>query len=135
MTKVFLSAFSVKERCTSDPFGPSRTEQCFKDDCDVNHIMRRFAAGQVPKFAKTGLQFGDFTQVVDHQQALQLVIDAESEFMKLPADLRKRFGNDVSDFLAFYDDPASYDECVKLGLKVAKPVVSAEGSAVGDGAA
>lgn len=117
--KNFKSAYSDPVRVQSYPEGDSMAEQCFKDDCDVNLIMKRFIGGQVPKFAKTGLQFGDFTEVASYQEAMQLAIDADNEFMRLPADLRYRFGNDVGKFLEFYDDPVNADECVKLGLKVA----------------
>lgn len=123
MSKFFKSAYSGLERVQSRPEGDSLTEQCFRDECDVNHIMRRFLGGKQPAFAKQQLQFGDFTGVSSYQEACQLSIDAEAEFMRLPADLRLRFANDVGEFLNFYDDEANFDECVKLGLKAAKPVV------------
>lgn len=135
MSKVLRSAFSERVRVQTHPDGDSLTEQCFKDDCDVNYIMKRFSAiGQAPKFAKQQLQFGDFSDVKTYQEAIQLSIDAENEFMRLPADLRFRFGNDAGNFIQWFDDETNFDECVKLGLKAPKPVSTEVKSSVGDGA-
>lgn len=43
----------------------TRTQQQFKDECDINEIMRRFGkTGQVPSNVRAPM-YGDFTEVGD----------------------------------------------------------------------
>ena len=60
--------------------------------------------------------YGDFSGVGDFRSAMQAVVSAQDEFMKLPANLRNRFGNSPQAFLEFCSDPSNKDELVKLGL-------------------
>ena len=105
--------------------GPSRTKQSFRDECDINGIMK--------KFEKTGLlehvnehrgDYGDFTDVPqNYHEALSQVVAAEQMFMTLPAKVRARFRNDPGEFLAAVDsaDPAVQGELVRLGLAELPP--------------
>nr|QJB20007.1 MAG: internal scaffolding protein [Microvirus sp.] len=109
-----------------------RTKQSFKQECDVNQIMKRF------KRANAGAsfldryqgylsgQFGDFSNVVDYRTALDQVRQANDVFDRLPAIVRKRFGNDAAAFLDFVHDPSNQGEMVKMGLANAKPEVKKE---------
>jgi phage internal scaffolding protein len=64
---------------------------------------------------------GDFVDVPDFQTALNLVISAQDEFMKVPADVRARFNNDPGELMAFLEDDKNRDEAIKLGLVNAPP--------------
>jgi len=102
----------------------TRTQQHFKDETDINNILRMFnITGQLPKKALTP-QYGDFSGVVDYHTALNAVIAAEDEFMTLPATLRARFDNDPAALVQFLDNPENLNEAQKLGL-VKKPEASA----------
>lgn len=95
----------------------SLTRQEFVRECDLNDIMRRYAAGLAP--LPTGSRkpmYGDFSAVPDYQGALQIVIDAQTRFSALPSELRKRFGNDPAQLVGFLEDEAHRDEAVRLGL-------------------
>lgn len=94
-----------------------RTQQHFKEECDINVIMERFGLGvPVPESFKMP-QYGDFTgALTDYQTALNYVIQAEAEFMKLPARLRERFGNDPNNLVTFLDDASNREEAVSLKL-------------------
>lgn len=99
------------------------TQQSFKDDCDINVIVRRFGVtGQLPQSVRVP-SYGDFTAVTDFHSAMNVIIEAQNAFMEMPAEVRERFRNDPGAFVAFASDPANAEEARKLGL-----VVSSGGS-------
>jgi len=103
---------------------PSLAQQHFKDECDINNILRQFnITGQLPT-SPLSPRYGDFTGVVDYQTALNAVIAAEDGFMTLPAETRARFGNDPEQLIQFLADEGNRAEAEKLGLVDPKPVVS-----------
>jgi len=94
----------------------SRTQQHFKDETDINNILRQFnVTGLLPQKAITP-QYGDFSGIHDYHGALNQVIAAENEFMTLPAQLRARFDNDPQALIEFLDNPENINEAIKLGL-------------------
>lgn len=100
------------------PEGPeeSRTQQSFKDECDINVIVERFGlTGEMPGDLKMPVS-GDFTGVTDFHSAMNLVVEAQDQFMRLPAEVRKRFGHDPAELIAFLGDEKNKDEAIKLGL-------------------
>ena len=99
----------------------SLAQQHFKDECDINNILRQFnITGMLPEQAVSP-RYGDFTGIGDYHTALNRVIAAEDEFMSLPATIRARFENDPAQLIDFLDKPENKDEAIKLGL-VNKPV-------------
>lgn len=107
---------------------PSRAQQHFKDECDINNIIARFTkTGVLPQIA-TNFDFGDASEVPSYQEAMNFIIDAQDRFMELPAKVRKEFENDPGQFLSFVDsldDPENYARAVALGL--AEPKNQPEG--------
>lgn len=96
--------------------GPSLTQQQFKDECDINTILRNFGVtGHLPIVA-TQPMVGDFTGIVDFQSALQTVQDAEDNFMALPSAVREKFLHDPAKFVDFCLDPANIEAVRDLGL-------------------
>jgi len=92
------------------------TQQHFKDECDINNILRQFnITGLLPESALSP-RYGDFTGISDYQSALNQVIAAEAEFMALPADLRARFANDPAQLIEFLENSDNKNEAIKLGL-------------------
>lgn len=88
----------------------SRTQQQFKDECDINTIIERFGLdGQIPQDARVPLQ-SEFLEVFDYQSALNQLIEADEAFMAYPASIRARFQNDPQQFLAYISDPEPDDE-------------------------
>lgn len=94
--------------------------QSAKEECDINVLVKRFGVtGQLP----TGVRpptYGDFTGVMDYQQAQNALIVAKQAFMQMPAQVRARFGNDPGEFVKFCSDEKNVDEMRKLGLAVPK---------------
>jgi len=95
---------------------PTLAQQHFKDECDINNILRQFnITGLLPE-APLSPRYGDFTGIMDYHTALNAVIAAEDGFMALPADLRARFANDPENLINFLNDESNKDEAIKLGL-------------------
>lgn len=118
----FRSAFGYDVDAASAASGldcsvlPSRTQQHFAEEVDINTIVRRFGlTGELPADVPQVLQ-GDFTNVVDFQSAMDLIVAARESFMEQPAEVRARFDNDPQKFLSFTSDRANLDEAIRLGL-------------------
>ncbi|WP_445712128.1 MULTISPECIES: hypothetical protein [Pseudomonadati] len=98
----------------------SRAKQSFKEECDINTIVKRFSVtGQVP-VSPLQPQYGDFSGVFDYQTALNAVIAAQESFSALPATLRNRFANDPAAFVDFCSDESNREEMIRLGLVIEK---------------
>lgn len=99
--------------------GESLTRQSFKDECDVNRILRR---AQLQGVVSPGdlhggtAMYADVSEVGDYQEALAVVAKAEEAFAALPARVRERFKNDPAQLLAFLADPKNVEEAIELGL-------------------
>ncbi len=106
---------------------PSLAKQSFRDECDINYILRQFnVTGQLPA-GSVQPQYGDFSGITDYQSALNAVMAAQDSFLQLPAKLRARFDNDPALFVEFASDEANRDEMKALGLlsqETAQAVVS-----------
>lgn len=93
------------------------TKQADAKDCDINAIFKRFErTGQLPNLIAREGRYGDFSAVPDYQEACEIVRHAEEQFLNLDVELRNRFENDPSKFLAFATDGKNIDEMEKLGL-------------------
>lgn len=106
--------------------GPGRTQQHFKDECDINKILAKYRkTGVVEHVTRARAIYGDFSQVKSAAENFDIVAKATAMFDMIPATIRNQFGNDIPSFLRFIDDPANFDQCVKWGIydkpKVEKP--------------
>lgn len=93
-----------------------RTKQSFKDECDINLIMKRYERTGVIDFINPRTSFYSDCPDLDFQAAMQLVKDAKDRFAALPSNVRDRFGNDPGKLLQFLSDPSNREEAIKLGL-------------------
>lgn len=106
----------VKLKC-----GPGRTRQEFKDECDVNQILRKFAkTGLATHMAKGVPQYGDFSNVTDYQTAIEQIKDAELSFLELPANIRRYFDNNPAKLVQWMSDPENAQEAIDMGLASGK---------------
>lgn len=95
----------------------TRTKQSFKDECDINNILKQYSAtGIVRHIRQEQPRYADLPDDVDFQTAMNTVIQAESAFASLPSKVRNRFHNDPAEFLAFMADPKNLEEMYSLGL-------------------
>lgn len=95
---------------------PSMTRQEFKDECDINNIMKRYLrTGVINHLNRHEGRYGDFP-AADFQSALELVHEGRALFDELPAKVRARFDNNPGSFLAFVQDEGNREEATMLGL-------------------
>jgi len=93
------------------------------EEADINTIVKRFGiTGTVPQGARAPV-YSDFDEVFDFQSAMDAVNEAQRSFMAMPWDVRKRFGNDPQEFVAFCSDESNIPEMRKMGLAIPEVVV------------
>ena len=98
--------------------GKSLTDQQYRDECDIEKILKRFGVtGQLPPNTRGNGVSGDFSNIGDFQNCLDRINRAKDEFNALPSQIRDRFGNDPAAYVDFVLDPQNTEECVRLGLK------------------
>ena len=137
---MFNTGFNMNQNEISDATGlacadESMAVQSAEEESNINTIVRRFGlTGELPNNLRMP-QSGDFTGLPDFHAAMNLVRQAQEEFIRVPAEIRARFNNDPARFMAFVEDGANYDEALKLGLVNARPVVPPSGTPEGGAAA
>lgn len=90
--------------------------QSAKEECDINVIVKRFGiGGEMPQSLRMPMS-GDFTGITDFHTAMNLVVQAQEEFMRLPAEMRVRFNHDPQELVSFLQDEKNVEEARKLGL-------------------
>jgi phage internal scaffolding protein len=100
------------------------TEQSHKDECDINNIIRKYdKTGLITHVNNATAEYGDYTEINEYQESLNMVIKAQNAFDELPADIRKKFGNDPGAFFEFATNPDNVDGMIELGLAEKIPVV------------
>lgn len=96
---------------------PSRTKQSFKDECDVNLIMKKYEkTNLITHVKKIAGNYGDFSNVTDYQTSMNAVMDANDRFAGLPSAIRAHFKNDPQNLIEFVTNPQNYEKAHELGL-------------------
>jgi phage internal scaffolding protein len=123
----FVSAYSPKVKCDTVNLEESMTKQSFKDDCDINVILKRYnmEAGlnsmmDYRQYYESN--FEDVSAATDLQDAFNRVQEANEAFDAMPSNIRSRFYNDPRMLLEFLGDSANREEAIALGL-LEKPKV------------
>ena len=103
------------------------TQQCFKDECDINILLAKFAVtGHLPENVRVP-QYVDFEEAFDFHSSMNVIRAAEEAFNAMPAEVRDRFQNDPGRFLEFANDASNYEEALKMGLAIKRPEKAAVG--------
>jgi hypothetical protein len=90
--------------------------QSHKDSCDINLLVKRFAAGEYDVLEKRQGQYLDATQFpATYAEMLNNVIDGEKRFYELPVEVRARFGHSFTQWLASMDN--MQDWLSKMGVQ------------------
>lgn len=113
--------------CGKTETNKGRTQQQFKDETNINNIMRKYErTGVLPEMRKeVQSEYGDFSNVATYQESLNLVINAHEAFDSLPARVRREFGDDPLKMVAFCENKDNLERARELGL--AKPIPVNEG--------
>ena len=89
--------------------------QSFKDSCDINTIVKRFAAGDTDVLARRQATYGDFTQLPGtYAELLNTVIQGENYFNSLPLETRAKFNHSFHEWMASMDNMQEFVE--KMGF-------------------
>lgn len=100
---------------------PTLTKQSFKEQSDVNNIVRAYQAqGVIPRLNPRAPRYGDVSRIPTYHDAQQIVKDTELAFRALPAKLRNYFKNDPGSFIDFVSDAQNDALGVEIGLFEAK---------------
>lgn len=94
----------------------SMTKQSFADESQINKIMAKYEKTGLIEHVKDHSGYTNMPPPMEYQDALNLTIEAQSSFDDLPANIRREFGNDPYQFLAFVEDPENVDRMAELGL-------------------
>ena len=98
-------------------YGPTQTDESQKEQTDINNILKRYLkTGQLSHAINENPQFGDFSEPLDYQAAMQTVATAQQQFELLPAHQRERFNNNPQKMLEFLADENNRAEAIKLGI-------------------
>jgi len=92
------------------------TKQSFKDDCDINEIVKRhpYQIAESAALANQGMY--DDILPIDYHQAMNISIKADRMFSELPSEIRNEFRNDPAQFFEFVNDPKNSERIIELGL-------------------
>lgn len=113
----FNTAYGDRVRVTADPVGESLTQQHFKKETDIVEIIKKHdRTGIIEHVARGVAQYGDYSEVNEYREALDMVNNANASFMELPAELRAMFDNDAGAFFEFATDPKNEAKMQELGL-------------------
>lgn len=100
----------------------SMAQQHFKEECDINTIIKRFGLGhELPENPRVP-EYGDFEHVADYQTALNAVIAADKQFMEYPAHVREEFNNSPQRMMEFLAKEENRERATKLGLLKPAPI-------------
>lgn len=113
----------TKRVATAPSNKPTRTQQQFAKDCDVNNIIAKYKKTGTVTHVRNQAEgvYANLIDIPDYQGAMQHIINAQNAFGDLPASTRARFGNDPQQLIDFLKNPENKEESIKLGLR-AKPI-------------
>lgn len=103
--------------------GVSKTDQSFKDECDINVIVARY--GKTGVLVDPGMvarrgspMFGDFTSVPEDLIEAHAIFErAEESFGALSSEVRAKFRNSPVELLEWLSDDKNLEESYALGLR------------------
>lgn len=106
--------------------------QSWKDACDVNLLVKRFAEGDAAALQRRQAMYMDCTNFPHtYAEMLQVMDNANTFWNTLSAEQKMKFDNDINKFFAGMDNlPDFFD---KLGINQQSDVDNVNKSTEGDG--
>lgn len=98
-----------------------RTKQQFREECNINNIMKRYEKTGVLKHVNLREPQYGLVPATDFAEAMRIVTDAQETFNSLPSELRKRVGHSPEEFLRFYANSENAAELESYGLHSVSP--------------
>lgn len=111
------SAYTARERKGFETVGDSLTQQHMKDETDIRKIIDKYdRTGLIGHVQRGVAQYGDFSEINEYREALDIIANANATFAELPAVIREKFANDAGAFLEFATNPENLEEMQVMGL-------------------
>ena len=121
----FKTAYGDRTRTGFETTGESLTQQSHAGAADVRNIIKQYdRTGLIANVNKGVAQYGDYSEVNEYAEALNVVIQANESFAQIPSHIREQFGNDAGVFFEFATNPKNKEEMIKMGLAEAPQVVA-----------
>lgn len=114
----FRAWMTEKSRNNGTPGGGRKlVKQSLRDSTDINKLMARWEQhGMAIPSSGNEPVYGDFSDRRSYQECVDRVMAIGSDFMALPAQVRKACENDPGVFVEMCSNPDRLDELKKLGL-------------------
>lgn len=106
---------------------PSLTQQQFKDECEIESLLKAHNLGQVMGIFNNHQRqplYGDVSDIPDFHDSQNHVARATEYFQGLPSDVRAQFNNNLAEFLSALNNPSAREALTDMGVlkKAANPV-------------
>ena len=131
MSKVvkFKTPYGDRTRSGFETTGDSLTQQSHAAAADVRNIIKQYdRTGLIANVNKGIAQYGDYSEINEYAEALNMVREANESFAEIPSHIREQFGNNAGVFFEFATDPKNKEEMIKMGLAQAPEMVREEPS-------
>lgn len=93
--------------------------QAYADECDINTIMRRYALGDTDVLSRIQGTYGDVSNIpTNYAELMNAKLEAERLFYGLSAEVREKYNNDVTQFMA---EIGTKEGLEKIGVKFDEP--------------
>lgn len=118
----FQSSYDPHDRVAFETTGESRTQQHLSEETEINNIIAYHDRTGLIKNVQQGIaNYGDYSEVNEYRESLDLIRQADEDFLALPSGIRRQFNNNAGDFFEFATNPANEAELVEMGLAKARP--------------
>ena len=119
MTKAvkFKTAYGDRKRQGFQTSGESLTQQSHAQAADVRNIIKQYdRTGLIANVNKGIAQYGDYSEINEYAEALNMVSEANESFATLPSHIREQFNNNAGLFFEFATNPKNKEEMIEMGL-------------------
>lgn len=114
--RIIRSAHSPRMRVAKTFTEPSLTKQSFRDEVNINSIMKRFTSTGVFDHLNNSPANYTFCTGDDFRESIETLDKSRASFLELPSHIREKFNNDPGKFLDFVQNPENRPEMYELGL-------------------
>jgi phage internal scaffolding protein len=119
MSKVvkFKTPYGDRTRVGFETTGESLTQQSHAAAADVRNIIKQYdRTGLIANVNRGIAQYGDYSEINEYAEALNMVREADESFATLPSEIRQQFSNNAGVFYEFATDPKNKQKMIELGL-------------------
>ena len=119
MSKVvkIKTAYGDRSRSGFETTGDSLTQQSHAEAADVRNIIKQYdRTGLIANVNKGIAQYGDYSEINEYAEALNMVQEANESFAEIPSHIREQFSNNAGLFFEFATDPKNAKEMIEMGL-------------------